>query len=106
MPIFTLTDDVRPITPEMITKNVTPPIPEEVKSIPFYMNHTVFLQNELCSHCPHQLHCIQVFPGMTLILVSEVGFLLTSMSCMYVFPGITLILVAKVGAFFTYIHVL
>ena len=72
MPIFTLTDDVRPITPEIITKNVTPPIPEEVKSIPFYMNHTVFLQNELCSHCPHQLHCIQVFPGITLILVSEV----------------------------------
>jgi len=74
MPVFTLTDEVRPITPETITKNVTPPIPEEVKSIPFYMNHTVFLQNELCFHCPHQLHCIQVFPGMTLILISEVGF--------------------------------
>jgi hypothetical protein len=52
------------------------------------------------------MFCIQVFPGITLILVSEVGFLLTSMSCMYVFPGITLILVAKVGTFFTYIHVL
>jgi hypothetical protein len=39
--------------------------------------------------------CIQVFPGITLILVSEVGFLLTSMSCIQVFPGITLILVSE-----------
>jgi hypothetical protein len=43
------------------------------------------------------MFCIQVFPGITLILVSEVGFLLTSMSCIQVFPGITLILVSEVG---------
>ena len=45
------------------------------------------------------MSCIQVFPGMTLILVSEVGFLLTSMSCIQVFPGITLILVSEMGMY-------
>lgn len=63
---------IRATPPELGTKTETPPIPEEVKTIPFYQSHTVFLQNELCTHCPHQLHCIQVFPGITLILVSEV----------------------------------
>jgi hypothetical protein len=47
------------------------------------------------------MSCIQVFLGITLILVSEVGFLLTSMSCIQVFPGITLILVSEVGFLLT-----
>ncbi|XP_071169575.1 BLOC-3 complex member HPS1-like isoform X1 [Mytilus edulis] len=64
-------DDSRATPPEVGPKTATPPVPEEVESIPFYMSHIVFLQNELCNHCPHQLHCIQVFPGITLVLVSE-----------------------------------
>ena len=37
-----------------------------------YWPHTVFLQTPFCPHAPHALHCAQVLPGITLVVVSQV----------------------------------
>ncbi|XP_033757582.1 Hermansky-Pudlak syndrome 1 protein homolog [Pecten maximus] len=37
-----------------------------------YVRQTVFLCTDNCSFSPHQLHCLQIYPGMVLVLVSQV----------------------------------
>ncbi|XP_060085566.1 BLOC-3 complex member HPS1-like [Ylistrum balloti] len=37
-----------------------------------YVRQIVFLCTETCSFSPHQLHCLQIYPGMVLVLVSQV----------------------------------
>ncbi|KAK7109941.1 BLOC-3 complex member HPS1-like [Littorina saxatilis] len=38
-----------------------------------YWPHAVFLQTRSCQHAPHSLHCAQILPGITLIVVSQMG---------------------------------
>ncbi|XP_069140032.1 BLOC-3 complex member HPS1-like [Argopecten irradians] len=37
-----------------------------------YVRQTVFLCTDTCAFSPHQLHCLQIYPGMVLVLVSQV----------------------------------
>ncbi|XP_021378394.1 Hermansky-Pudlak syndrome 1 protein homolog isoform X2 [Mizuhopecten yessoensis] len=37
-----------------------------------YVRQTVFLCTDTCTFSPHQLHCLQIYPGMVLVLVSQV----------------------------------
>lgn len=39
---------------------------------PDYQRLPVFLSNLGCPFTPHVLHCVKVFPGMVLIIVSQV----------------------------------
>lgn len=38
-----------------------------------YWPHTVFLQTSFCQYSPHALHCTQILPGITLVVVGQVG---------------------------------
>lgn len=37
-----------------------------------YMRQIVFLCTDVCTFSPHQLHCLQIYPGMVLVLISQV----------------------------------
>ncbi|KAK7477485.1 hypothetical protein BaRGS_00031249 [Batillaria attramentaria] len=43
-----------------------------------YWPHTVFLQTPSCQYSPHALHCAQILPGITLIVVSQMSGYLTA----------------------------
>ncbi|KAK3094598.1 hypothetical protein FSP39_003816 [Pinctada imbricata] len=55
-----------------IYKRTTPPKSPVPSASPYHVRHTAFLTTELCQYSPYQLHFIQIFPGMVLVLISEI----------------------------------
>ncbi|KAJ8317056.1 hypothetical protein KUTeg_004960 [Tegillarca granosa] len=50
-----------------------PTASQDQNNIPEYRRQTVFLTTEICQYSPHQLHCIQIYPGIVLVLISEIS---------------------------------
>ena len=59
------------LTPSFVP--VGPPSSPTPRATPYHIRQTAFLTTDMCQFSPYQLHFIQVFPGMVLVLLSEVN---------------------------------
>lgn len=48
------------------------PVSPVIRSSPDHIRQTAFLSTQLCNFYPYQLDFVQIFPGMVIVLLSEV----------------------------------
>lgn len=48
---------------------------------PFYHRLPVFLQTDECAFSPHICHCVELMPGISLVILNEVGLVTDYICC-------------------------
>ncbi len=55
--------------------------------LPQYVEELVFLQPNHGTFIPHTLHCLEIHPGIVLVLITEVGWHSNNMKGLHVDPN-------------------